>query len=170
MPVVNGIIEHQLLSRVIHAAAGGDDSSLQSNIAVMAAALAQRPPNPGEKPAADRSVLSSAPDSSSYMPQQQAVESAQAVPEPRVARNASHPPADMSSADGRLAHRDSMHSGQSSTSSVPAAASAARDTQRLQQWQASSVSQISVGDVLYVMRQESARHTGISIQERITEK
>ena len=37
-------------------------------------------------------------------------------------------------------------------------------------WQAISVSQIQVGDAVWVMRQAPARHTGISIQEQITEK
>ena len=47
--------------------------------------------------------------------------------------------------------------------SEPAAAGANR-------WQALSVSCLKVGDRLWVFRQEPARHTGISIQEQITEK
>ena len=38
------------------------------------------------------------------------------------------------------------------------------------QWKALAVSQIRVGDRVWLLRQDPARHTGISIQERITEK
>ena len=37
-------------------------------------------------------------------------------------------------------------------------------------WQALSVSQLHVGDRLFVRRQAAARHTGISINESITER
>lgn len=37
-------------------------------------------------------------------------------------------------------------------------------------WQALSVSQLQVGDRLFVRRQAAARHTGISINESITER
>jgi 3-dehydroquinate synthase class II len=49
------------------------------------------------------------------------------------------------------------------------------DTQVKQQqqqpgWQAISVSTMAPGDKVYVLRQEGARHTGISIEERIIER
>jgi 3-dehydroquinate synthase class II len=37
-------------------------------------------------------------------------------------------------------------------------------------WAALPVSELAPGDVVYVLQQEGARHTGISIQERIVEK
>ena len=49
----------------------------------------------------------------------------------------------------------------------------ARDFQKEQQrpdWEAIPVSTMAPGDKLYVLRQEGARHTGISIEERIVER
>lgn len=37
-------------------------------------------------------------------------------------------------------------------------------------WRAASVSELAVGDSLFVLRQAAARHTGISVQESITEQ
>ena len=37
-------------------------------------------------------------------------------------------------------------------------------------WRAASVSELRVGDSLFVLRQAAARHTGISVQESITEQ
>lgn len=37
-------------------------------------------------------------------------------------------------------------------------------------WEAIAVSQLNVGDTVYVLRQGAARHTGVAIKERITER
>ncbi len=37
-------------------------------------------------------------------------------------------------------------------------------------WRAVSVSELSVGEEVYLLRQQGARHTGISIQESIVER
>jgi 3-dehydroquinate synthase class II len=69
--------------------------------------------------------------------------------------------------------------GQSSPAGVSAAALGvssqgvvedSRDVSSCANWQAVSVSQLKVGDRLYVRRQAGARHTGISINESITER
>lgn len=42
---------------------------------------------------------------------------------------------------------------------------------RLQGWQATSVSQLAEGSSrVYILQQGAARHTGIAIQENITER
>ena len=45
-----------------------------------------------------------------------------------------------------------------------------KDISSCADWQAVSVSQLKEGDSLYVRRQGGARHTGISINESITER
>jgi 3-dehydroquinate synthase class II len=48
---------------------------------------------------------------------------------------------------------------------------AGSSTGALQQtWRAESVSELQPGQEVYLLLQEAARHTGISIQERISEK
>ncbi|KAL4436765.1 hypothetical protein ABPG75_003904 [Micractinium tetrahymenae] len=51
-----------------------------------------------------------------------------------------------------------------------AAAAAAAPLGAQQAWQAVSVSQLAPGHRLFVLRQEGARHTGVAIQESITER
>jgi 3-dehydroquinate synthase class II len=52
----------------------------------------------------------------------------------------------------------------------PGAAQGSTDSSDAAAWQAVSVSALHVGQQVYVLQQQGARHTGISIQERISER
>eukprot|EP00877_Chromochloris_zofingiensis_P009270 jgi/Chrzof1/4597/Cz14g19190.t1 len=61
-----------------------------------------------------------------------------------------------------------MHSQQPNAAGVNRPKSGATSQQPC--WCALSVSELQPGDAVYILRQEGARHTGIAIQESITEK